>query len=78
MGAIFAYVNVGESLPPQRKGRLPQYTCNLLLELQNQFNTLESMGVLAKLEEVGVHAEYVNPSFLVNKPSTSHRLVTSF
>ena len=77
-GAIYAHVNVGESLPPQRRGRVPQYTRNLLSELQNQFDNLETMGVFAKPEDVGVYAEYVNPSFLVNKPSGGHRLVTSF
>ena len=77
-GAIYAHVNVGDSLPPQRRGRVPQYTRNLLSELQNQFDNLESMGVFAKPEDVGVYAEYVNPSFLVNKPSGGHRLVTSF
>ena len=61
-GAIFTHVNVGDSLPPQRKGRVPQYTRNLLSELQNQFDTLESMGVFAKPEEVGVYAEYINLS----------------
>ena len=41
-GAIFAHVNIGNSLPPQRKERVPKYTRNLLSELQNQFDTLKS------------------------------------
>ena len=77
-GAISAYVNVGDSLPPQRKGRIPQYSRGLLSELQNQFDTLETMGVFAKPESVGTYAEYANPSFLVKKPDGSYRLVTSF
>ena len=77
-GSLFAHVNVGDSLPPQRKGRVPQYSRNMLSELQEQFDSLESIGVFAKPEDVGVYAEYVNPSLLVNKPDGGHRLVTSF
>ena len=40
--------------------------------------TLWPMGVFAKPEEVNVYAECVNPSFLVNKPSGGHGMVTSF
>ena len=77
-GAVTAYVNIGNSLPPQRKGRLPQYSRNLLSELQSQFDTLESSGVFATPESVDTHAEYVNPSFLVKRPEGGYRLVTSF
>ena len=65
--SIFAHVNVSDSLPPQRRGRVPQYSRDLLSELQDQFDLLESMGVFAKPEDLGVYAEYVNPSFLVKK-----------
>ena len=77
-GPISAYVNIGDSLPPQRKGKIPQYSRNLLSELQDQFDQLESIGVFAKPEDVGTYPEYINPSFLVKKPDNSHRLVTSF
>ena len=36
------------------------------------------MGVLARPEDVGVTVEYLNPSFLVKKPSGDFRLVTAF
>ena len=39
---------------------------------------LEAMGVLAKLEDVGVTVEYLNPSFLVKKPSGDFRLAPAF
>ena len=78
-GPISAFVNVGDSLPPQRRGRIPQYSRNLLSELQHQFDKLEDMGVFGKPEEVGSYPEYVNPSFLVRKPDSDElRLVTSF
>ncbi len=71
-------MNVTNCLPPQRKGRIPLYNRDRLVELQNQFDSLESIGVFAKPEDVGVHVEYVNPSFLVKKSDGGFRLVTSF
>ena len=73
-----AVVNMGPTLPPQRKGRLPLYKKDDLDTLQSKFDELESLGVLATPEEAGVHVEYLNPSFLVKKPRGGHRLVTSF
>ena len=52
-GAISAFVNIGDSLPPQRRGRIPQYSRNLLSELQSQFDQLEAKGVFATPESVG-------------------------
>ena len=77
-GKIEAVVNIGPTLPPQRKGRLPQYNRNTLEELQDKFDELEAAGVFAKTEQVNVHVEYLNTSFLVNKPNGGSRLVTSF
>ena len=77
-GKIEAFVNMGPSLPPQRKGRLPQYNRSALDELQSKFDELEAAGVVAKPEQVNVRVEYLNPSFLVRKPSGGSRLVTSF
>ena len=77
-GNIEAIVNIGPTLPPQRKGRLPQYNKDSLVELQQKFDELESAGVFAKPEEVGIVIEYLNISFLVKKPSGGSRLVTSF
>ena len=73
-----AVVNMGPTLPPQRKGRLPLYKKDDLDTLQSKFDELESLGVLATPEEAGVHVEYLNPSFLVKKSRGGHRLVTSF
>ena len=78
VGPLKATVNMGPVEPPQRKGRLPQYSRNKLDELQSEFDRLESLGVFKRPEEVGVTVEYLNPSFLVKKPSGGHRLVTSF
>ena len=50
-GKIEAVVNIGPTLPPQRKGRLPQYNRNTLEELQNKFDELEAAGVFANLSK---------------------------
>ena len=77
-GPIQAVVNIGPSLPPQRKGRLPNCNREKHLELQQKFDDLEKAGVFAKPEDVGVNVEYLNLSFLVQKPHGGTRLVTSF
>ena len=77
-GHLEAVVNMGPSLPPQRKGRVPQYSRDKLVELQDHFDEMEENGVIVPPDEVGVIAEYLNPSFLIKKPSGSFRLVTSF
>ena len=64
--------------PPQRKGKLPLYGRSRLVELQSRFDELESDGVFAKPEDIGINVEYLNPSFLVNKPGGGARLVTAF
>ena len=77
-GPLEAVVNMGPSLPPQRKGRVPQYSRDKLVELQDKFDDMEEDGIVVDPAVVGVTAEYLNPSFLVKKPSGGHRLVTSF
>jgi len=77
-GDIKAVVNMGPVLPPQHKGRMPQYNKDRMQELQDKCDELEKSGVLARPEDVGVTVEYVNPSFLVKKPNGGSRLVTSF
>ncbi len=69
---------MGHVQPPQRKGRVPQYSRNKLKELQQKFNDLEEAGVFARPEDLGIQVEYLNPSFLIKKPSGGHRLVTAF
>ena len=77
-GRFEAIVNMGPTQPPQRKGRVPQYSRNRLEELQTTFDRLEDLGVFRRPEEVGVVVEYLNPSFLVQKPNGGFRLVTAF
>ena len=48
-----------------------------LVELQNQFDSLENTGVLKWPEGSGVSVEYVSPSFLVKKPNGGFRWVTA-
>ncbi|XP_066017570.1 uncharacterized protein [Pocillopora verrucosa] len=77
-GAYKAKVNMGPVEPPQRKGRLPQYARDKLIELQEKFDDLENLGVFRRPEDVGITIEYLNPSFLVKKPNGGSRLVTAF
>ena len=77
-GVIRANINFGKSLPPPRKGRLPFYNQANLCLLQEEADKLEKLGVLAKPEDVGVHVQYVSPSFLVKKPLGGYRFVTAF
>ena len=46
-GKIQAFVNVSPTLPPQQKGRLPQYDRSTIYELRHKFDKLESAGVIA-------------------------------
>ena len=78
VGPFEAVVNMGPVQPPQRKGHLPQYARNQLVELQAKFDELETMGVFVRPEDVPVNVEYLNPSFLIKKRSGGHRLVTAF
>ncbi|KAK3100645.1 hypothetical protein FSP39_023014 [Pinctada imbricata] len=77
-GIFQVHVNMGPVQPPQRKGRVPQYSRNQFEELQSEFNELESLGVFKRPEELGIKVEYLNPSFLVKNGSGGFRLVTSF
>ena len=78
VGTLTTVVNMGSVLPPQRKGKLPQYARNRLEELQCQFDDLEVLGVFTRPEDLGVTAEYINLLFLVKKPNGGSRLVTAF
>ena len=77
-GKFEAVVNMGNVKPPQRKGKLPQYSRNKLVLVQEHFDKLERLGVFSKPEDVGVNIEYLNPSFLVKKGENGFRLVTAF
>ena len=67
-------VNLGPTLLPQCKDCLPQYTCDRVVELQEKFHYLENVGVFKSPEDLGIIAEYVNPTYLVKKPSGGGRL----
>ena len=56
---------MGPVLPPQRKGRLPQYSKDKLLALQQKCDELEALGILRKPEDLNITVEHLNPSFLV-------------
>ena len=45
-GPFEARVNMGSIESPQRKGRLPQYSRDRLVELQQKFDELEELGSL--------------------------------
>ena len=78
-GNIEGRVNMGPVLPPQRKAQSPHYNHEKLVQLQDQFDTLEESGVFCKPEALGIVAEYINMSFLVPKSNgEGSRLVTSF
>ena len=77
-GPIEGMVNMGKTLPPQRKGALPHYNRDTLIKLQEKYDELEVMGMFAKPEDIGITVEYLNLSFLLAKPSGGSRLVTSF
>ena len=78
VGPFEARVNMGPVEPPQRKGRLPQYACHQLLELQQKFDELETLGVFRRPEDINVAVEYLNLSFLIKKANGGHRLVKGF
>ena len=77
-GPFTHIINMGPSLPPQRRGRVPLYNRSNLELLQDKFDELLNEGVFSKPEDLGMSVEYVNPSFLVKKSSGGHRLVTAF
>ena len=78
VGPFEGTVNMGPTQPPQRKGHLPLYGRDKLVQLQDKFDELEEAGVFRRPEDVGISVEYVNPSFLVKKPGGGFRLVTAF
>ena len=53
VGPFEAVVNMGPVEPPQRKGRVPQYSRNKLVELQAKFDALEAQGVFKRPEDIG-------------------------
>ena len=52
-----AKVNMGSVEPPQLKGRLPQYARQQLVELQEKFDALETLGLFKRPEHVKWYSE---------------------
>ncbi len=77
-GRVRAHINMGPVQPPQTKAHLPSYNSAKMNLLQSKMDELESMGVLARPEDINVKVEYVSPSFLVKKTDDDFRLVTAF
>lgn len=78
-GRLRAHITFGPVVPPARKLHAPCYGRDNLQLLQDKFDELESQGVFARPEDVGVVVEHVSPSFLVRKSSgQGYRLVTAF
>ena len=76
-GPLKVVINMGPTQPPQRKGRMPLYSRTMKEEQQKVCDELEGT-VLVKPENIDITVEYLNPSFLVKKPSGKKRLVTAF
>ena len=66
-GKIIVNVNIWPVIPPSKKTKLPFYSNSNLKLLQEEADKLESLGVLAKPEDVGVEIMYAPPSFLRQK-----------
>ena len=73
-----ASVNIGPVQRPNEKAACSTAPRTNIVELQAQFDELEQVQVFRRPENLDITAEYLNPSFLVKKPSGGHRLVTAF
>ena len=71
-------INMSPNLPPQRRGRVPDYCRNDKERLQKVFDRLLKENVISRAEDVRQPVEHVHPSFIVKKASGGDRLVTSF
>ena len=71
-------VNLGKVPPPPHKSRFPHYKDADLQLLQEEFDKMDSLGVTAKPEDVGVDVVFSSPSLLVKKSTGGFRLCTAF
>ena len=53
-GPFKTKIYLGSVQPPQRKGRVPQYNRDKLLELQNKFEELKNLDVFQRPEDIGI------------------------
>ena len=79
-GRIDNSLNFVGNPPPSIKARLPKYNNEMLNLMADKMNELESWGVLAKPEDLGVVPRHVVPSMLVPKAGSpgEYRLVSDF
>ena len=77
-GNVKAYIDMGPIPPPQTKPKMPLYNQSNMRALQEEADSRELIGVLAKPEVVGVKVRHASPSFLVKKPDDTYRMVTAF
>ena len=59
-GRLRASINMGPVEPPPQKARLPSYNTEKMHLLQQKMDELESLGVLARPEDVGISVEHVS------------------
>ena len=65
--------------PPNTRTHIPNYSPAMNTILAEKMDLLESWGVLAEPELMGVSVEFISPSMLVPKPEGGeYRLVTDF
>ena len=78
-GNVDCTIDFCSTPPPSVKARLPNYSSEKLKIMAEQMDKMESMGVLAKPENVGVVPAFVVPSLLVPKPEKGEwRVVSDF
>ena len=83
--ALFALILVLDSIypppppPPQGKEDFCHTirSTNLII-LQEKFDELEHLGIIARRQDLGITVLHSSPSFLVKKKKGGHRLVTTF
>ena len=78
-GHVDNLLNFVSTPPPALKARLPNYKSDMMQVLADKMDELESWGVLAKPEDVGVVPSHVVPSMLVPKEEEGeYRMVSDF
>ena len=77
-GNIDATVNMGPVQPPQRKGHVPQYSRNQLVELQDKYRRAGTSPSLPTIRKYRLDARISIASSPSRQPSPRHHLVTAF
>ena len=78
-GYIDNHLQFATPPPPNIRTRIPNYSPPMNAILAEKMDTLESWGILAEPETMGVSVEFISPSMLVPKPEKNeYRLVTDF